>query len=83
MLHLPLIFLMKHVAATEFGLRQLSPSALHLAIYLGMLAALVGGAYLSYLIFESQTYRIGRLLKQWLARSTAIAPTTVATPAER
>lgn len=83
-LHLPLIFLMQHVAVTRFGLRQLSPGEpLHFAIYLGMLTALLAGAYLSYLVFESQTYRIRRLLKQSLARGAAPKPETAAAPAER
>jgi len=52
-LHLPLIFLLKHVALTQFGLRELSPSEpLHFAVYLGMLASLLLGSYLSYLLFE-------------------------------
>ena len=52
-LHLPLIFLLKHVTVTQFGLRELSPSEpLHFAVYLGMLASLLLGSYLSYLLFE-------------------------------
>jgi peptidoglycan/LPS O-acetylase OafA/YrhL len=51
-LHLPLIFLLSHIALTQFGLRQLSPSEpLHFAVYLGMLAILLGASYLSYLMF--------------------------------
>jgi peptidoglycan/LPS O-acetylase OafA/YrhL len=73
-LHVPLIVLLKHVAATRFGLRHLSPSApLHFAIYLGMLAALLGAAYLSYLLFESQTYRVRRVVKDLVGRR-GIAP---------
>jgi peptidoglycan/LPS O-acetylase OafA/YrhL len=83
-LHLPLIVLLKHVAVTQFGLRQLSPSEpLHFAIYLGMLAALLGGAYLSFLMFEAQTYRIRRLLKQLVARGGATGPEAAAAPAKR
>ena len=71
-LHLPLIFLLKHVALTQFGLRQLSPSEpLHFAVYLGMLATLLLGAYLSYLLFERHTYRIRRLAKELVARPVA------------
>jgi peptidoglycan/LPS O-acetylase OafA/YrhL len=74
-LHVPMIFLLKHVATTEFGLRQLSPAEpLHFAIYLGMLASLLGGAYLSYLLFESQTYRIRRVVKELVARRSVAQP---------
>jgi peptidoglycan/LPS O-acetylase OafA/YrhL len=79
-LHLPLIFLLKHVALTQFGLRQLSPSAsLHFAVYLGMLATLLLGSYLSYLLFESQTYRIRRIVKDLVARHAVVLPATAAT----
>jgi peptidoglycan/LPS O-acetylase OafA/YrhL len=84
-LHLPLIFLLKHVALTQFGLRQLSPSEpLHFAVYLGMLATLLLGSYLSYLLFESQTYRIRRIVKDLVARRAAMLPAAAATtPAKR
>jgi peptidoglycan/LPS O-acetylase OafA/YrhL len=84
-LHLPLIFLLKHVALTQFGLRQLSPSEpLHFAVYLGMLATLLLGSYLSYLLFESQTYRIRRIVKDQVARRTVVLAARAATaPAER
>jgi peptidoglycan/LPS O-acetylase OafA/YrhL len=83
-LHVPLIVLLKHAAATGFGLRQLSPDEpLHFAIYLGMLATLMGGSYLSYLLFESQTYRIRRLVKGKLARRGAPQPAAAAAPAKR
>jgi peptidoglycan/LPS O-acetylase OafA/YrhL len=63
-MHVPLIFLLQHWSAS-FGLKQLSPSTpLHLVIYLGMLAFLVLASYVSYLLFESQTYRIRRRVKQ-------------------
>jgi peptidoglycan/LPS O-acetylase OafA/YrhL len=82
-LHVPLIVLLKDVAATRFGLRQLAPhEPLHFAIYLGMLGALLLGAYLSYLLFESQTYRIRRSVKDRLARRSAARPATAASPAE-
>jgi peptidoglycan/LPS O-acetylase OafA/YrhL len=83
-LHVPLIVLLKHVAVTQFGLRQLSPGEpLHFAIYLGMLATLLGGAYLSYLLFESQTYRIRRLMKDLVARGGSTQPEAAAAPAKR
>jgi peptidoglycan/LPS O-acetylase OafA/YrhL len=64
-LHLPMIFLMKHLAVVWLGVGQLSPnSPLHFAIYFSMLTVLLAGAHLSYRMFESQTYRIRRFLKQ-------------------
>ncbi|MEO7578326.1 MAG: acyltransferase [Massilia sp.] len=66
-LHVPLIGVLQHWAFTSWGLRQLSPhEPLHFAIYLGMLATLLAGSYLSYRLFESQTYRIRRWLKRLL-----------------
>jgi peptidoglycan/LPS O-acetylase OafA/YrhL len=84
-LHLPMIFLLKHVAVTQFGLRQLSPSKpLHFAVYLGMLATLLLGSYLSYLLFESQTYRIRRIVKDLVARRAVVLRAAAATvPAKR
>jgi peptidoglycan/LPS O-acetylase OafA/YrhL len=84
-LHLPLIFLLKHIALTQFGLRQLSPSEpQHFAVYLGMLAAVLLGSYLSYLLFESQTYRIRRIVKDLVARRTPALPApAAAAPAKR
>ena len=84
-LHLPLIFLLKHVAVTQFALRQLSPSEpVHFAIYLGMLATLLLGSYVSYLLFESQTYRIRHIVKGLVARRTAVLPAAASTaPAKR
>jgi peptidoglycan/LPS O-acetylase OafA/YrhL len=74
--HLPLIALMQHGGATWFGRNQLSPHALpDLGIYAGMLLTIVAGSYLSYLLFESQTYRIRRLVKNLvLQRVSSAAP---------
>ncbi|MGJ7915467.1 acyltransferase family protein [Massilia sp. LXY-6] len=67
-LHVPLIALLAHWSATYLGLRQLSPhQPLHLAIYFGILAICQVAAYLSYRLFESQTYHIRRIVKQWVA----------------
>jgi hypothetical protein len=83
-LHVPLIILLKHVADTRFGLGRLSPSEpLHFAVYLVMLGILIGGAYLSYLMFESQTYRIRRLVKELVARRGAAAQEAAAAPAKQ
>jgi peptidoglycan/LPS O-acetylase OafA/YrhL len=82
-LHLPLIFLLKHVALTQFGLAELSPSEpLHFAVYLGMLASLLLGSYLSYLLFESQTYRIRRIVKDLVARRAVAPSASTAAPAK-
>ncbi len=83
-LHVPLIDLLRHWLMTRWGLGQLSPhDPLHFAIYLGMLATLLAGSYLSYRLFESQTYRIRRQLKRMLLQQrparAAVAP---AVPAE-
>lgn len=68
-LHVPLISVLRYLSTTRLGLRQLSPAVpLHAAIYLGMLAILVGSAYLSYLLFESRTHRIRRFTKDLLLR---------------
>jgi hypothetical protein len=78
-LHLPLIFVLQHVALTQFALRQLSPSEpLHFMIYLGMLCTLLLGSYLSYLLFESQTYRIRRIVKGMVARRAVAQPAAAA-----
>ncbi len=84
-LHLPLIFLLKHLAFTQFGLHQLSPSEpLHFLVYLGMLATLLIGSYLSYLLFESQTYRVRRIVKDLVGRRAAVLTAAAgAAPAKR
>lgn len=65
-LHVPLIALLAHCLASSFGLRQLSPYLpMHFAICVGIITACLLSAYLSYRLFESQTYRIRRVLKQW------------------
>jgi peptidoglycan/LPS O-acetylase OafA/YrhL len=84
-LHLPLIFLLKYLALSRFGLSLLSPSEpLHFAVYLGMLGALLLGSYLSYLLFESQTYRMRRIVKDLFARRAVVPAATASTaPTER
>ncbi len=68
-LHVPLIGLLHHLATARFGLRQLSPDVpLHYAIYFVMLAILLAASYLAYWLFESQTYRIRRLVKELIVR---------------
>lgn len=80
-LHLPLIFLLQHLLQTHLGLRQLSPEEpLHFAIYLAMLGTLLFGAYLSYLLFESRTYRLRRVIKALAGRRTGPMPATATAP---
>jgi peptidoglycan/LPS O-acetylase OafA/YrhL len=74
-LHVPLIDLLQHGVSKRWGLHELSPhEPLHFTIYLGMLATLLAGAYLSYRLFESHTYQIRRLLKRMLLQRPAHAP---------
>ena len=81
-LHVPLIGVLHHWSTTRLGLGQLSPAVpLHTAIYIGMLAALVISAYLSYRLFESQTQRIRRAAKDLLLRRAL--PRAMSQPSER
>ena len=74
-LHVPLIALLRHLSSTRLGLDQLSPAApLHSLLYFGMLAALMLAAYLSYLLFESRTYRIRNAAKRLLLHGPASRP---------
>ena len=75
-LHVPVIDLMQHIGRTQFGREKLDPgSAADFAVYFGMLAILMGSAYLSYLVFERNTYRVRRVAKKLLM------PTETKTPA--
>jgi peptidoglycan/LPS O-acetylase OafA/YrhL len=74
-LHVPLIGLLHYLSTTQLGLRQLSPAApLHTALYFGMLVTLMGSAYLSYLLFESNTYRIRKVAKRLFLQRSASQP---------
>lgn len=66
-LHVPTIGVLRYLGRTLLGRDMLAPDSLldHLA-YLGLLATLVGCAYLSYLMFESRTYLVRRKLKSVL-----------------
>jgi peptidoglycan/LPS O-acetylase OafA/YrhL len=64
-IHVPLIALLRYGTRTLFGRDRLAADQpLDLLVYFGMAALIVGTAYLSYLLFESQTYRIRRKIKQ-------------------
>jgi peptidoglycan/LPS O-acetylase OafA/YrhL len=81
-LHVPLIGLLQHWGAS-FGLRQLSPDEpLHYVVYFGLLAILLLASYLAYLVFESQTYRIRRLVKNMFVPHAARQGAARAVPAE-
>jgi peptidoglycan/LPS O-acetylase OafA/YrhL len=68
-LHVPTIALLRYLGRTAFGRDQLVPDApLDYLLYCAMLGLIVGFAYLSYLLFESQTYRVRRKLKSMLLR---------------
>jgi peptidoglycan/LPS O-acetylase OafA/YrhL len=83
-LHVPLIDLMQYWSATRLGLSQLSPNKpLHFALYLGMLALLMVASWVAYRLFESQTYRIRRLVKDLVVRRGAPQPAGRTAPAER
>jgi peptidoglycan/LPS O-acetylase OafA/YrhL len=78
-LHVPMIDLMQHIGLTQFGRHKLDPgSSADFAIYFGMLAILMASAYLSYLVFERNTYRVRRFVKQLLWPSKAKTPAPVA-----
>jgi peptidoglycan/LPS O-acetylase OafA/YrhL len=82
-LHVPLIDLLQYWALKRWGLRQLSPNEpLHFAIYVGMLAILLATSYLSYRLFESQTYQIRRRLKRMLLQRPARAAVAPTLPAD-
>ncbi|MFC4931126.1 acyltransferase family protein [Massilia sp. GCM10023247] len=74
-LHVPVIYLMQHIGRTQFGRDKLDPaSATDFALYFGMLAILMITAYLSYLVFERNTYRVRRFAKKVLMTNEVKTP---------
>lgn len=74
-LHLPLIGLLRYLSSTYLGIHQLSPAVpLHSLIYFGMLLTLMISAYLSYLLFESKTYRIRDAAKRLFLQAPVPRP---------
>ncbi|MDN4039548.1 acyltransferase [Massilia sp. YIM B02443] len=66
-IHLPLIFLLLHVGAETLGRDQLDPHVTLDYLWYGViLLGLIGAAYVFYLLFERNTFRIRRALKNWL-----------------
>jgi peptidoglycan/LPS O-acetylase OafA/YrhL len=65
--HLPVIKLLRYIGLQTFGRDRLAPHApLDYAVYAGMLAILLAAAWLSYLLFESHTFRVRRAVKNAL-----------------
>jgi peptidoglycan/LPS O-acetylase OafA/YrhL len=66
-IHIPTIILLRHLGRTVFGRDTLAPDRpLDYAIYSSMVVLIVAVAYLSYRLFESQTYRVRRKAKALL-----------------
>lgn len=77
-LHVPVIDLVQHIGRTQFGRDKLDPgSAADFALYFGMLGILMASAYLSYLVFERNTYRVRRFAKRLLLPTEAKTPAPV------
>jgi len=69
-LHVPVIDLAQYVGRTWFGREKLDPaSAGDFAIYFALLAILVASAWLFYLLFERNTYRVRRFAKAIVLRN--------------
>jgi peptidoglycan/LPS O-acetylase OafA/YrhL len=69
-LHVPVIHLLQHGGRTWFGREKLDPSsATDLAVYFAILGVLMAASYLSYLLFERNTYRVRRFVKRVLLPS--------------
>jgi peptidoglycan/LPS O-acetylase OafA/YrhL len=65
--HIPVIKLLRYTGQEAFGRDRLAPDALlDYAVYAGMLAVLLAAAWLSYLLFESHTFRVRRAIKHAL-----------------
>ena len=65
--HVPVIYLMRHLGQRFFGRGQLDPNAAtDFLWYVVLLCALVLAAYMSYLLFERHTIRIRNALKNLL-----------------
>jgi len=65
--HIPVIKLLRYAGLQTFGRDRLAPHApLDYAVYAGMLVILLGAAWVSYLLFESHTFRVRRAVKNAL-----------------
>jgi peptidoglycan/LPS O-acetylase OafA/YrhL len=79
--HIPVIKLLRYAGLQTFGRDRLAPHApLDYAVYAGMLVTLLVAAWLSYLLFESHTFRVRRAVKSALqarARPASIASSSM------
>jgi peptidoglycan/LPS O-acetylase OafA/YrhL len=65
--HIPVIKLLRYAGLQTVGRDRLAAHApLDYAVYAGMLVILLGAAWLSYLLFESHTFRVRRAVKNAL-----------------
>jgi len=78
--HVPLIKLLRHLGLQAFGRDRLAADQpADYVIYFGMLLAMLAVAWLSYLLFESHTVRVRRLVKA-LLRSRTRRPAMASAP---
>lgn len=66
-IHVPLIFLVRHLNKHQLGIGQLDPASLSdFGLYTSIVVLIVLLAWLFHLPFEAQTYRVRRRLKEWM-----------------
>lgn len=66
-IHVPLIFLLRHLNERRLGIDELDPASLSdFGLYLSIVVLIVLLAWLFHLPFEAQTYRVRRRLKVWM-----------------
>ena len=76
-IHVPLIFLLRHLNQRRLGIDELDPASLSdFGIYVSIVVLIVLLAWLFHLPFEAQTYRVRRRLKTWLL--PRVAPQNIA-----
>jgi peptidoglycan/LPS O-acetylase OafA/YrhL len=77
--HVPAIALLRYLGRNYLGRESFSPHhAVDYLMYFGAASLLVAFAYLSYLAFESQTFRIRQFLKARILSRAARRPTIAA-----
>lgn len=66
-IHVPLIFLLRHLNQRQLGIDELDPGDLSdFGLYVSMVVVIVLLSWLFHLPFEAQTYRVRRRLKEWM-----------------
>ncbi|MCC6072010.1 acyltransferase family protein [Massilia sp. GCM10020059] len=66
-IHVPLIFLVRHINKSQLGIERLDPASLSdFGLYTSIVVLIVLLAWLFHLPFEAQTYRVRRRLKEWM-----------------